>query len=78
MMGEPLLGEEQDQAAPTQHSRHAHVGGLGGRLLVSFLTPLLDGSYMQNTNGIPHYRNLTWLEDDFFYEVQAAYLVGIS
>ena len=34
--------------------------------------------YMQDANGIPHYRNLSSLDDDFFYKIQAVYLGMIS
>ena len=33
---------------------------------------------MQDENGIPHFRNLTSLPDEFFYKVQAVYLGMIS
>lgn len=35
-------------------------------------------TYMQNENGIPYYRNLTSLPDEFFYKIQAVYLGMIS
>ncbi|EDQ87261.1 uncharacterized protein MONBRDRAFT_27473 [Monosiga brevicollis MX1] len=35
-------------------------------------------TYMQNSNGIPHFRNLTYLNDDFFYQIQANYLNMIA
>lgn len=35
-------------------------------------------TYMQNEGGIPHYRNLSSLPDDFFYKIQAVYLGMIS
>lgn len=40
----------------------------------------IDGmpTYMQDSNGIPHYRNLSSLPDDFFYKIQAVYLGMIS
>lgn len=33
--------------------------------------PLWSRSYMQNLNGIPHYRNLTTLDEDVFYKIQS-------
>ena len=30
-------------------------------------------AYMQDTHGIPHYRNLTSLPDAFFYKIQASH-----
>eukprot|EP00039_Didymoeca_costata_P024404 m.10206 g.10206 ORF g.10206 m.10206 type:complete len:545 (+) comp4220_c0_seq2:22-1656(+) len=35
-------------------------------------------TYMRNDIGIPHYRNLTSLDDDFFYQIQAVYLGMVS
>ena len=35
-------------------------------------------SVLQDAGGIPHYRNLTSLDDDFFYKIQAVYLGMIS
>jgi len=35
-------------------------------------------TYMQNKDGIPHYRNLTYLSDDVFYQIQSVYLGMIS
>jgi len=32
---------------------------------------LWSRSYMQNLNGIPHYRNLTTLDEDVFYKIQS-------
>lgn len=31
-------------------------------------------TYMQNSNGIPHFRNLTSLDEDVFYKIQSVYL----
>jgi choline-sulfatase len=47
---------------------------------VSLRPPYQEGkpSYHSRTKGIPHYRNLTSLDDDFFYRIQATYLGMIS
>lgn len=47
---------------------------------VSLRPPYQEGkpSYHSKTQGIPHYRNLTGLDDDFFYRIQATYLGMIS
>ena len=34
--------------------------------------------YHSKTDGVPHYRNLTYLEEDTFYSIQSAYLGMIS
>jgi len=47
---------------------------------VKLRKPYLEGKpkYHSKEKGIPHYRQLTSMEDDFFYKIQATYLAMLS